>query len=438
MSSFIRGTLLLIIAAFVGECVEFVVNMVLARELGERGLGMYMAILPTIFLIVLLASLELPVSISKYIAETDKKFHQTMLEHVLRLTIIVTAVMILIVAVVLPLIPAFQHYHPALKWLVLLVIPMSAFSSIARGYFMGKQQVGKIAAANLLRKVIQLILLVVLFDFFQYETSTAVLIAFCTFVGSEFFMFIYLIYTFTFQYLQMKKKKRIMLLGKEVAIQLMGVSIPTTGLRVFHALTHAVQPFLIRLALLHAGVAEEIAIEQFGMLAGVAMAIGFFPSFIGHSLMTMLIPEISKAYAEKDVMKMQTLLQKVMATTILYGVPAILVFNFLAEPLTNLFFHSPGAAIYLQMLCPYFLLHFLIIPMQAYLIGLGLMKEAFYHSVWATIMSYITMYILGSMYTFQMDGIIIGMNMGALLLASMHYVTICKKIGVSLTLTPIK
>ena len=88
MNSFLKGTILLIAAAFIGECVEFFINMVLARELGENGLGMYMSILPTVFLIVLLASFEMPVSISKFVAEKDKRIHQSMLSHVLKWTII--------------------------------------------------------------------------------------------------------------------------------------------------------------------------------------------------------------------------------------------------------------------------------------------------------------------------------------------------------------
>ena len=97
MNPFLKGTILLIAAAFIGECVEFFINMVLARELGENGLGMYMSILPTVFLIVLLASFEMPVSISKFIAEKDKRIHQSMLSHVLKWTIMTTAVLMVVV-----------------------------------------------------------------------------------------------------------------------------------------------------------------------------------------------------------------------------------------------------------------------------------------------------------------------------------------------------
>lgn len=438
MSKFFKGVILLALAAFASECIEFVVNMVLARELGERGLGMYMSILPTIFLIVLLASFELPISISKFIAEKDKRYHLSMLHHVIKLTIIFTAVLVPAAAIIIPFISVFDEYHPLLRWVVIGFIPIVSFSSIARGFFMGKHQMGKIAASNFLRKSVQLLLLVVLYQAFQFDVNTAVFIAFCTFVGSEIVVFLYLLHMFIIQYQRIKKEPSSFISGKSVRQNLLSVSVPTTALRVFHALTHAVQPFLIKAALFKAGVPGEIATEHFGMLAGVAMTIGFFPSFIAHSFLIMLIPTVSKEYADKNLDELRRLLQQVFFVTFLYGIPSVGLFYFFARPLTDVFFHSTDAAVYLQMLWPFFLLHFFIIPMQAYLIGLGLMKDAAYHSVWSTVVSFTVMYLLGSMHSLQMDGIILGMNTGAVLLAMMHYVTVCRKIGLTLYLSPAK
>ena len=70
--------------------------------------------------------------------------------------------------------------------------------------------------------------------------------------------------------------------------------------------------------------------------------------------------------------------------------------------------------------------------MQAFLIGIGLIKDTLLHFVWSTVVMFIMMIILGSQQEFNMIGIILGMNTGALLVMLMHYVTICKKIGVSL------
>ncbi|MFO1442586.1 polysaccharide biosynthesis protein [Bacillus sp. Bva_UNVM-123] len=438
MNKFFKGTLLLALAAFAGECLEFLVNMILARELGERGLGMYMSILPTIFLIVLLASFELPISISKFIAEKDKKYHQSMLNQVIKWTVIFTVILLPVAILIIPFVGVFDQYHPYLRWVVIIFIPIVSFSSITRGFFMGKQQMGKIATYNFLRRMIQLLLLVFLYQFFQFNTETAVFIALCTLIGSEIVVFLYLLYMFIIQYQLIRKDSSEKMNGSKVRKSLLAVSIPTTALRVFHALTHAVEPFLIKAALLQAGVSGVIATEHFGMLAGIAMTIGFFPAFIAHSFLIMLIPTVSKAYVEKDTEQLRNLLQQVFFITILYGVPAVAFFYFFAEPLTSKFFHSIDAAVYLQMLWPFFLLQYFIIPMQAYLIGLGLMKEALYHFIWSTIVSFSLMYVLGSMPVFQMDGVIIGMNAGATILFLMHYLTICQKINVSILLAPSK
>ncbi|WP_141430568.1 polysaccharide biosynthesis protein [Bacillus sp. 03113] len=437
MSSFYKGTFLLVIMAFFGECIEFIVNMVLARELGEHGLGMYMSILPTIFLIVLLASFELPISISKFIAEKDKKYHLSMLKHVIQLTIMITAILMVVTIFSMPFISIFGQYHRLFRWLVLFMIPIVSFSSIARGFFMGKQQMGKIALANFLRRIIQLILLVFLFQWFQFDIETSVLIAFCTLVGSDIVVFLYLIHMFFIQYQQLKKDPQKSLGGKIIRNNLMAVSIPTTGLRVFNSLTAAFQPFLIKAALIHAGLTQTSATEQFGVLAGISMSLGFFPAFIAHSFMIMLIPTVSKAYAEKNLDQMQKLLQQVIILTFLYGGPAVGALYIFAEPLTLFFFHSTTASSYVELLWPYFLFHYFSIPLQAFLIGLGLMKDAVLQTIWSTILSFTAMYILGSMTTLQMDGIIIGMNLGALLLTTMHYLTICRKLGFSVWMSPI-
>ncbi|MBP2241908.1 stage V sporulation protein B [Cytobacillus eiseniae] len=438
MNTFFKGTLLLAVAAFAGECIEFLVNMVLARELGESGLGLYMSILPTIFLIVLLASFELPISISKFIAEQDKKYHKSMLNHVIKLTVLFTAILLPLAIIIIPFISVFDQYHPYLRWVAIAFIPIVSFSSITRGYFMGKNQMGKIATYNFLRKLFQLLFLVFLYQFFQFDTKTAVFIAFCTLIGSEVVVFLYLLHMFILQLQQVKKEPSASMSGKTVRKSLMAVSIPTTAMRVFHAMTHAIEPFLIKAALLQAGVSGVVATEHFGMLAGIAMTIGFFPAFIAHSFLIMLIPTVSKAYAEKDFQKLHRLLQQVFKVTIIYGVPAVTLFYIFAEPLTTTFFHSPDAAVYVQLLWPFFLLHYFIIPMQAYLIGIGLVKEALYHFVWSTLISFAVIYVLGSMHSFQMDGVIIGMNVGAFIIFSLHYLTICKKIGVTILLAPLK
>jgi stage V sporulation protein B len=435
MNIFFRGVLLLAAAALVGESIEFIVNMILARQLGELGLGHYMSIFPTVILIIIIASLELPISISKFVAEKEENQHYSMLKHATKLTLILTAAMIIIAVFILPYIPVFNSYHPLVRWLMVLLIPLISLTSIARGFFMGKQQMGKLAFSNLFRKFVQLILLAGIYQLFSFDRETAILIALATFVGSELVVFVYLFTAYLLQFRKMKYQSNQDLSAGEVTKSLMAVTIPTTGLRLFHAFTNAVQPFLIKYSLTLTGVSDVAATEQFGLLAGVAITIGFFPAFIAHSLLVVLIPTVSEATAKKDVDTLKMLLIRVMKITAAYGFPAVIIFLLFSEKLTVMFFHSASAAVYLELLWPCFLFTFFLIPLQAYLIGLGLITTAFIQSIWSTVISFFLMYLLGSQPSFGMHGVIIGMNAGSVLLMLLHYFSVCKAIGITFWLS---
>ena len=431
MSIYYRGILFLVVTAFLGEGIEILVNMILARQLGSHGLGLYMSILPTILLIILISSFELPVSISKFIAEREERYHRNIMYHAITITIIFTSLLFVVGTVLLPFIPVFNSYHPYVRWLVIILIPVISFTSVARGYFMGRQQMGKIAISNFLRKVFQLAGLFVLFRFFEFNPESSLLIAIATLIGSEIVVFLYLVFMFIIQFKELRRQPFSNLNRKIVRKNLMAVSIPTTGMRLFTAFTNAVQPFIIKAALVHSGITAVQATEQFGMLMGVAISIGFFPGFIAHSLMIVLIPAVSKTHSERDFSSLQRMLQQVIILTLGYGIVAVAIFFFFAPELASLFFKSGTSATYLQLLWPFFLFHYFVIPLQAFMIGLDLIKEAFIHIIWSTVISFSLILVLGSMSEWRMDGVIIGMNTGSVLLALMHYFTVCKKIGVS-------
>lgn len=429
MNRFVKGTLLLIVAAFIGECLEFLINIVLARELGEEGLGHYMTILPTIMFLVVIASLELPVSVSKLIAEKEQKFHLNILQHILRFTIALCIAILIAAFLIFPLIKIFDAYHPMLRWLLLILIPVIAFSSVARGYFMGTHAMGKIAFANFLRRAVQLILLILVYRLFHFETDLAIMIALCTLIATEIVVFAYLVIRFLMQYNGLKKLDHQASEKLSILKSLLNVSLPTTGLRVFYAASFAIKPFLIKVALMQSGMVEELAMAQYGKLAGVAFTIGFFPAFIAHSLLIILIPTVSESFAKRDMRELHSLLNKIMLFTFCYAIPACMIYFLFADQLTHLFIDEPASSGYLKQLIPYFFFHFFVIPLQAFLIGMGLVKHAFLHFVWSTIVSFICIYVFGAMPSMQMNGVILGMNIGIVLLTLMHYHSVLTKMG---------
>lgn len=430
--TFFRGVLLLSGAAFVGECLEFFINVILARELGDEAFGLYMAILPTMLFVVVLASMELPVSISKLVAERETVYHWKILMSALQLAFICAAVVMALALLVLPHLSVLDAYHDGVRWLLLLLVPVVTFSSVARGYLIGARHTAKIAIANIIRRAAQLGSLLLVFQLFSFDSTVAIFMALLALKLSEVLVLIYLLVVFINKIRETKATKEVKpVSAREVRQKLLAVSIPTTGLRIFHSATFAIKPFFITKTLVMAGMLESAALVQYGKLSGIAFTIGFFPSFIAHALLVVLIPIVSDGYAKRDFPLLHRYLRISLLVTVVYGTPVVLMFYFFAEPITNLFFAPSEAASYLKILIPYFLFHYFATPLQAYLIGIGLVKDAFLHSLYATTVAFCVMLGLGSMPSLQMDGIILGMNVGAVLLTLLHYITICKRLSLN-------
>ena len=65
MSKFLKGTMILMVAGLLTRLLGFINRIVIARMIGEEGVGLYMMAFPTLILAVTLTQMGLPVAISK-------------------------------------------------------------------------------------------------------------------------------------------------------------------------------------------------------------------------------------------------------------------------------------------------------------------------------------------------------------------------------------
>ena len=67
--TFIKGALILIVAGMISRLLGFVNRMVMARLLGEEGVGIYMLTVPALLLMITLSQVGIPVAVSKLVSE---------------------------------------------------------------------------------------------------------------------------------------------------------------------------------------------------------------------------------------------------------------------------------------------------------------------------------------------------------------------------------
>lgn len=71
MSKFLQGTVILIAAGFITKILGFINRIVVARMIGDEGVGLYMMAVPTLVLAITATQIGLPVAISKLVAEAE-------------------------------------------------------------------------------------------------------------------------------------------------------------------------------------------------------------------------------------------------------------------------------------------------------------------------------------------------------------------------------
>src|SRR5699024_10551143 len=161
--SFIKGTIILIIAGMITRFLCFINLLVVARFMVHVGVVLYMMALPTLFLVLTLTQLGLPTAISKRVAEATTKGQKHKVKQILIVSLTITGCTSIFITIgLVSLIPWIStNLYTDQRVLFPLyaispVIPIIAISSVLKGYFQGKQNMKPQCYALIIEQVIRI------------------------------------------------------------------------------------------------------------------------------------------------------------------------------------------------------------------------------------------------------------------------------------------
>ncbi|WP_428909241.1 stage V sporulation protein B [Niallia sp. Krafla_26] len=439
MSKFLKGTMILLAAGLVTRVLGFINRIVIARFIGEEGVGLYMMAMPTFILAITITQIGLPVAISKNVAEAEaigdkgkvKKILVVSLATTLTLSVIFTPLLFFLAPVLAQtLFTDERTLYPLLA--IAPVVPVIAISSVLRGYFQGKQNMKPAALSQLIEQVVRIALIAFLTRaFLPYGIEYAAAAAMFSSVIGELASLLYLVTTF-------KLKKRFPVRknffsyvksGKNTFKELMSIALPTTGSRMIGSLSWFFEPIVVAHALALAGVATSMATKQYGALTGFALPLLMLPSFVTHSLSTSLVPAISEANSQNNMRLVEYRLQQALRFVFISGGLAIVVLYILADPIMEVMYGSTSGAQFIKLMAPFFLLYYCQAPLQATLQALNLARSAMINSLIGAVAKTTVIFLLASQPTFGINGVAIGLLVGFVLVTFLHFATIIKSIS---------
>ncbi|WP_028402909.1 stage V sporulation protein B [Ectobacillus panaciterrae] len=436
--SFLRGTFILMLAGLITRVLGFVNRIVMARILGEEGVGLYMMAVPTFILAITVTQLGLPVAIAKLIAEADATNNSQKVKRILTVSLAITLTLSVVftlgIMIAAPLLSQkfltdSRTFYPLIA--ILPVVPIIAVSSVLRGYFQGKQNMKPGAYAQVIEQIVRITLIAVCIRAFlplgiEYAAAGAMISAAAGELVSLLYMF-----------LMFRREKHITIrsqffhtvkTSKDTFQSLMSIAIPTTGSRFIGSVSYFLEPIVVAQSLAIAGVTAAVATKQYGELNGYALPLLFLPSFLTYALSTALVPSISEAMAKKQHQLVEYRLQQALRLSFISGGWSVVILYVFASPILTLMYGTDHATVFIQLLAPCFIFYYFQGPLTSMLQALDLAKAAMMNSLIGSAVKISVIFALASRPEFQIMGVALAMAAGLITVTMLHYATVLKRI----------
>lgn len=361
LSSFIRGTVVLMVAVFLTKLLGFVFRIQFMRIAGEEAVGIYMTAYPAFIFFLSLVQLGVPIAIAKVIAELEAKGQSVRIPSLMKTASFIT----ILTAVVF--IPASILFVPYLAetllgnsassttlYVGIAIVPIAAIGGLIRGYFQGIARIEETAWSQIIEQICRITLITWLLPHLLVADNTALSAAYAMGVTllAEMLSVLYLL----FKYRQQKKRipKQQEKLKRYPMEPLLAIALPSSGSRLFGTFTWFLEPIIFLRALAFSGVSAVAATTLYGIVSGVLVPLLLFPAFIPYALSVVLVPAVSGAVASNNTRKLKERIHLSLRLSALTGTFAATVFFIHGEDLAVKLFHVTQGASYMALLAPVF------------------------------------------------------------------------------------
>src|SRR5699024_2250807 len=433
---------MLIIAGLITRLLGFVNRIVVARLMGEEGVGLYMMAMPSLFLIITLTQIGLPIAISKRVAEANAQNDKHKIKQIITLSLLIIACTSIFFTVLMVLLAPFNSsylltdsrtLYPLLA--ISPVVPIIAISCVIKGYFQGMQNMKPQSIAIVIEQTVRIVAVFFLVSLLlPYGVEFAAMGAMISVIFGELASLAYLIFTF-------KRKKTVRVRHQFFAYlkgsapvrkQLFSIALPNTGSRIISSFANFLEPILVSQSLAFAGVQTKDATGQYGELTGYAMPLLYLPTFITNSLSIALVPSISEAEAMGDKRLVHYLIHQAIRISFASGALATIVFILFSVPILTYMYGTSNASKYIILMAPFFLLLYIQSPLQSALFALDLAKYAMWNSLIGSIVKFAVLILLASNPHFGIMGVAIAISASVVLITFLHLATLRKTIMFSI------
>ncbi len=435
----LQGTMVLLCSSVVLRCLGFVYQILVVRIAGTESLGILNMTMPFYMLLVVVATMGMPIAITKLTAQYAASHGQAVIAQMMRtafgLVLILSVFCLIAACVVMPEVFALLNTEQRVQQCFLVLIPgivIVPFCSVMRGYFQGMQQMVYPSIGQIIEQLIRvfcgigLILWVSPKDVLSLAMSLGCAAMLGEAGGCAFLAVLYL------------RNRRKALAGiryskitgsKEWLKPLLSLGLPVTGTRLTSTVDMAIEASIVPLCLIASGYTISQAASIYGQFSGVAVSLLTIPTVLTGALGTALIPAVSSAAANGQKHALQHYCQEAVSVTWAFSLPVIFVLYLYGEELGQILFHLNGLGEMMRWLSFGAVFLYLGQTVVGILQGLGMTRVVFINNFCGSAAKLIGMYYCIRTMGLGANGIACGMILGYGLQCMMNVAALAERVS---------
>lgn len=356
---FIKSTIILILGGIITKILGFVIRIIYTRIVGAEVIGLYSLVMPTYSLLITIATLALPTTISKLIAEgkhNNLKIISTSTILIMLINLVVVIFMLLSAKFI-----AINLLHEERCYLLIismaLTFPIISISSIIKGYYYGKQNMIPNVVSNVIEQLIRGLLIYIFVPIIMEKSEILAACSLFLFSFAEELVSIFI--NLLFLPKNIKISKASLKPDKYTLKNILNISLPTVSSRIIGNIGYFFEPIILKNLLLFSGYSNNYILVQYGAYNAYTITILTVPSFFITAISSALIPEISKHYLEKNNKLLLKRLKEALFFSLAIGITYSILLIFFGKNILNTIYNTNLGLTYIKVLAPIFPLFYI-------------------------------------------------------------------------------
>lgn len=421
----IKNIIILLVSGALAKALGMLGKIIYTRIAGVNVVGLYTMITPTFMLIISICQFSFPISISKISAE-EKYDNKSLLKSAYFVGSIISIILIIILILTSNLIALSLHNKllaPAILS-ISAIIPFVMISSVQRGFLHGKEDMLPASITNVTEEIIKIILILFLLPIAISKgdiTSVIFLILFNVITESSNILFMRK--AISKNYISNKKGK----VNKKIIKEILSISIPTTSVRLIASIGFFLEPIILTNTLLSSGYSPNYITMEYGIINSYIVPLLSIPSFFSISIASALLPNITKAYANKKYDEFNRKLLKLMFLSMLVGAVCLTIILIFPSEILKLVYNVNFGINYIYLIGPFFLILYMQPTLSVALQAMNKTNKLFLTSTISVIIKYSALYVLGKI-GFGMNALIFAMIAGIVTTTSLVLIIVLKEL----------